>query len=148
MIQSAQTYHLKDLVRLGEQYFTESMYAKTLNYDADTALNFLRRCIIDATAEVVVAEWSGKVVGFGVAYLGEYPWCPGIRANVEFMYLLPDARGQGLFEGMLDYLIDWATRLGAQEIQAGDVGFNPNGVEAFLSRRGFEDPGVILRKMI
>jgi GNAT superfamily N-acetyltransferase len=148
LIQSAQTYHLKDMVRLGKEYFNQSPYARTHQYEPESAMVWLRRNIIAPTSELAVAEWSDRTVGFASAYLCEYPWCSETRVNIEYMYVEPDFRGHGLFEGLIEHIVKWSQSIGAREVLAGDVGFNPRGIQAILTRQGFEDPGLLIRRIL
>jgi hypothetical protein len=38
--------------------------------------------------------------------------------------------------------------MGAVEINVGDIGFNPQGIQAFYTNNGYSDPGVVLRKIL
>lgn len=148
MIKTAQTYHLKDLVRMSQQYHSESPYAGLLEFDPVVSLDYLRTAAIQPTYEVVVAELDGATVGMCVAYLCDYAWCDQLFANIEFIYLLPEARGRGLTANLIQHQIDWATRCGAREIQAGDLGFDPDGFQQLMAHSGFAGSGVVVRKML
>ena len=103
LIKSGASYHLKDLVRLGKDYYLSSPYHLTHQFDGDILLDNLRRYMIYPTAEVAVAEWNNRVVGGSVAYLLPYAWTSGLCVNMEFFYLDPDYRQQGLAEAMLEH---------------------------------------------
>lgn len=148
MIKSAQSYHIKDIVRLGQEYYQASPYSRTHTYDADYFLNSIRKNIISPTAEVAVAEWDGAIVGFTVAYLGDYMWTHGLRANMELIYVKPESRQYGLAQGLLDHNIAWARSQGAVEFLAGDIGMNTEVVTRFYQMQGFEDPGVVIRRVL
>lgn len=148
MIKSAQSYHIKDIVRLCGDYYKISPYVRTHTYDADYFLNTVRRNIISPTAEVAVAEWAGAIVGFSVAYLGDYMWTQGLRVNMELIYVDPDQRQYGLAQGLLDHNIAWARSHGAKEFLAGDIGITPDTISRFYQLQGFEDPGVIIRRVL
>lgn len=148
MIKSAQSYHIKDIVRLGQEYYQASPYSRTHKYDADHTLNAIRKNIISPTAEVAVAEWDNKIVGAAVAYLGDYMWTHGSRVNMEMIYVQPQYRQYGLTQGLLDHNIAWATSQGAVEFLAGDIGMNTEVVTRFYQMQGFEDPGVIIRRVL
>jgi GNAT superfamily N-acetyltransferase len=148
MIVTANSQHLKDLVRLGQRYYEESPYRVTHQFDANHLMNFLRRAMISPVFEVAVAEWDGKTVGGAVAYISDYAWCNETRTNMELIYVDPEYRQYGLVEGLLDHQLAWSRRMQVKEMCAGDIGFRPKVVEEFYSRHGFENPGVLMRKVL
>ena len=148
MIRSAQSYHIKDIVRLTRDYFDSSPYARTQQYDADHFLNNVRKNIISPTSEVAVAEWDNKTVGFSLSYLADYLWAQGLRVNMELIYVQPDYRQYGLTQGLLDHNIAWARAEGATEFLAGDIGINTEVITRFYQMQGFEDPGVVIRRVL
>jgi GNAT superfamily N-acetyltransferase len=148
MIQVAQSYHLKDLVKIGRSYWAESPYHATHEFDEDTLLESLRRAMIVATHNVIVAEADGQTVGGSVAYIGDYPWCTSVRSDVELLYVLPEYRDRGFAEQMLEHQTEWSRKMGAVEILAGDIGFRPPVVERWLDGQGYQDSGVVMRKLL
>jgi GNAT superfamily N-acetyltransferase len=148
LIVQAQSYHLKDLVELGNLYYQESPYATSHTFDYNTLLEGLRRAMIVASHNIVVAEWDGEVVGGSYAYIAPYVWCPETRVNVELIYVKPEYRGRGLAEDMLEHQTSWARQAGATEITAGDIGLNPDVTDLWLESQGFTDTGVMLRKVL
>jgi GNAT superfamily N-acetyltransferase len=148
MIIDGQSYHLKDVVRLGRAYHSESPYAGQIDYDDKKTLDFLRQAMIYPVMKMVVAEYDNKVVGAAVCYLQEFMWCSKIRANMEFFYVEPEYRSLGLAEGMLDNCIEWANKAGAVEFMAGDLGLRPKLTQRFLESQGFQDPGMVIRKVL
>jgi len=148
MILDGQSYHLKDIVRLGQAYINQSPYATTHKYDQKKTLDFLRQAMIYPVMKTAVAEIDNTTVGVAVCYLQEYMWSDKLRATMEFFYVQPEYRAQGLAEQLLEHCIAWATKMGAVEFVAGDLGIRPSVTQRFLEQNGFQDPGVILRKVI
>jgi GNAT superfamily N-acetyltransferase len=148
LITTAQSYHLKDLVRIGKRYFEASPYVSTHQFEENTLMDTLRRAMISPLYEVAVAEWDGKTVGGAVAYLSDYAWCSHTRVNMELIYVDEEYRAHGLVEGLIEHQLSWSRRNGAKEMIAGDIGFRPRVVENFYSQQGFQDPGVMLRKVL
>ena len=148
MILDGQSYHLKDIVRLGQAYINESPYSTTHEYNEKKTLDFLRQAMIYPGMKTAVAEIDNKTVGGAVCYLQEYMWSDKLRATMEFFYVQPEYRSQGLAEQLLEHCIAWATRMGAVDFVAGDLGIRPGVTQRFLEQNGFQDPGVILRKVI
>lgn len=148
MIETAQSYHLKDIVRIGEQYYKESPYVTTHEFEANTLLDWLRRAMIIPHAEVAVATWEDRVVGVCVGYLSEYAWTSGLRTHIEFLFVLEEYRKHELAEQLLEHLEAWSRKMNSQEILAGDLGLRPRLTERFLKQQGYQDPGVLLRKVL
>ena len=148
MIITAQTYHLKDIVKLWQKYYDESPYTTTHKFEPNTTLDWMRRAMIYPHAQVAVAEWDSKTVGFSVCYLNEYAWTSGTKAVMEFLYVDPEYRAQGLAEGLISHQIAWAQKNNAQELIGGDLGIRPRLTQRFLEDQDFCDPGVILRKIL
>jgi GNAT superfamily N-acetyltransferase len=147
LIQTAQSYHLKDLVRLAQKYYAESPYVATHQFDEDKLLDTLRRGMIYPVVEIAVAERDNKTVGGAVTYLTEYSWCQGTRCSMEFFYVEPEYRGHGLAEGLLEHCMAWGRQMGALEFTAGDIGLRPRLTQRFFEQNGLSDDGVVLRKV-
>ena len=148
MILQAQSYHLKGLASLGEEYYLDSPYATSHVFDYNTLLESLRRAMIVPTHNLVAAEWDGEVVGGCLAYVAEYAWSTDTFVNVELLYVKPEHRGLGMAEQMLAHQESWAQNMGARELIGGDVGLSPDKTQDWLMRQGFTDRGVILRKVL
>jgi len=148
LIKSAQSYHIKDIVRITQNYFNLSPYVRTQQYDADKFLHNIRKRIISPTSEVAVAEWDNKTVGFTLSYLGEFMWAQATCVKMELIYVESDYRQYGLTQGLLDHNIAWARSMNATEFLAGDIGINTEVITRFYQMQGFEDPGVIVRRVL
>lgn len=148
LIVKAQSYHLKELVKIGQRYYEESPYSRTHSFDSNTLLNWLRRAMVLATYEVAVVEYDGQVIGGAVAYLADYAWCNEVRVNMEFIYVDPEHRADGHSEALIDHMVSWARACQAREITAGDIGLRPRLTEGWLENQGFSDTGVMLRKVL
>jgi GNAT superfamily N-acetyltransferase len=148
LIKSGASYHLKDLVRLGKSYYESSPYVHTHQFDGELLLDNLRKYMIYPVAEIAVAEWDNRVVGGAVAYMLEYTWTPGVRVNMEFFYVDPEYRQYGLAEALLEHQLAWAKQQNAMEFIAGDLGLNPKALQKFFEQQGFQDPGMLIRKVL
>lgn len=148
MILTAQSYHLKSLVQLGEEYYQASPYASSHRFEYDTLLDNLRRAMILATHNIVVAEWDNEVVGGCMAYVAPYSWNTETFVNVELIYVKPQHRGAGHAEAMLAHQESWANSIGAREIVGGDIGFAPGKMQDWLESQGYHDAGVVIRKVL
>lgn len=104
--------------------------------------------MIVASHELVVVEYDGEVVAGAYAYAAPYVWCSDVRVNMELIYIYPEYRGKGYAEQLLQWVEDWARKLEAREVTAGDIGLTPRQTNIFLKRNGFSDEGVLLRKVL
>jgi hypothetical protein len=149
MILSAESRHIKDIAKIAEEYFNESPYSKTHKFDKNQCLEFARNCVIKTPYEVAIAENdNGDAVGFAMGYLTEYGWCADIRVSMEFLYINPKYRSTDMVNNLVTHIEDWGRKMGAVEINVGDIGFNPQGIQAFYTNNGYSDPGVVLRKIL
>ena len=93
-------------------------------------------------AHILSAKSGDKLLGFASATLTrgiEF----GLAAEIEDLYVVPDARGKGLARRLMQALIAWCESQGAQEII---VVITPEGMEAidllaFYRRFDFRDSG-------
>jgi aminoglycoside 6'-N-acetyltransferase I len=115
----------------------------------DTPAEELRaslRVMLTAESSAVFLAWSGdKPVGVATANstVGlEY----GRSAELEDLYVLPDARGRGVAGGLIEAACDWCERRGCSTLlvtvtPAGDAAHDLAG---FYERRGFANTGRII----
>ena len=93
-------------------------------------------------SRILLAKAGDRPVAFATATLTrgiEF----GLAAEIEDLYVVPDARGKGLAGRLMQVLIAWCESNGAQEII---VVITPEGMEAidlpaFYRRFGFHDSG-------
>ncbi len=112
----------------------------------ETSLDAQRRNLLTMMAapdsRILLAQAGSRPIAFATATLTrgiEF----GLAAEIEDLYVVPEARGCGLARRLMDQLIDWCERQGAQEII---VVITPEGMEAidlpaFYRRFGFRDSG-------
>lgn len=112
----------------------------------ETPLDAQRRNLLTMMAapgsRILLAQAGGRPVAFATATLTrgiEF----GLAAEIEDLYVVPEARGRGLARQLMDELIAWCERQGTQEII---VVITPEGMEAidlpaFYRRFGFCDSG-------
>lgn len=70
-------------------------------------------------AEVLVAEIDGKLVGSGYAKILEAKTFQkySLYAYLGFMYVLPEYRGKGINQAIIDQLIEWSISKNITEIR-------------------------------
>ena len=86
-------------------------------------------------AEAIVAEWSGKVVGFGLFFpnYSTFLTKPGIY--LEDLFVLPDYRRRGIGKAMLSYLGKLAIERGAGRLEWSVLDWNQSAI-AFYQQMG------------
>jgi GNAT superfamily N-acetyltransferase len=148
MILTAQTYHLKDLTQLTQEWFSSTFYANNYEFEKDNALDYLRRCMVYPTIEVAVAEWSGRAVGFSIVSLTEMPWCQNAMAFIEFLYVRPGYSEQEFAHGLLDHQVNWARKNSAREINSAVLDQTAGFSSDYLDQQQFSPVGQISRKVL
>lgn len=79
----------------------------------------LKQMILSDTAQVVVAESEGQIVGSGYAVVKKArPYLDHKEYSyLGFMYTAPEFRGQGVNRKIIQVLQDWSLQKGLQEIR-------------------------------
>ena len=66
-----------------------------------------------ARGEYIVVEDEGnKIVGCSLLQLQFSDWKCGLYLNVESVYVLPEYRGKGILQDMMEYIEDGARKMG------------------------------------
>lgn len=99
-------------------------YPTELKFDPRVASEYLTRAILSDNHCLVVAYESDNPVGVMTAALLSYPFSVAVRAHVSLVALLPGYRNGDIGKKMLDEVSSWASKKGAIEITAGDVGID------------------------
>ena len=78
----------------------------------------LKELIADDSAEVLVAELDGQLIGSGFARLKEsrHYLRDGYHAYLGFMYIDPNHRGKGVNQLIVKKLIDWSKNKGMKSV--------------------------------
>ncbi len=96
----------------------ERPYDVTLREDPISYYD-LKKLIASEDAQVVVAEFSGEVIGSGHATIKEarHYLNHKVYVNLGFMYTAPGYRGKGVNQQIIKHLKAWATSKGIAEIR-------------------------------
>jgi len=148
MIERAQSHHLKEIVKLTEEYYKVSPYYQRLPFEPDRCLDYLRREMILGTSFFAVYTYAGRVEGYAVAYLFDYMFCRQQCVNIEYLYIRPEYRPNHAAEEMIKYIEDWAITVGAKEIVAGDIGIDPERLARWYRTKGYTYQGVTVTKRL
>lgn len=83
--------------------------------------------------EVIVATVDNQLVGSGYAMIKTAdPYkTPEKYAYLGFMYVIPDYRGKGINQKIMNHLFDWAKQRGISEIQLEVYAQNESALKAY-----------------
>ncbi len=137
-IAAAEPDDAEDLLPLIAAFFRE----EGIETPSDAQRRNLSTMMAAPDSRILLAQAGGRPVAFATATLTrgiEF----GLAAEIEDLYVVPEARGHGLARRLMDELIAWCERQGTQEII---VVVTPEGMEAidlpaFYRRFGFRDSG-------
>lgn len=103
--------------------------------------------IVAAHIELLVAELEGKLIGSGYARI-EQNTIPKYKFNryayLGFMYVLPEFRGQGVNQMILEKLKEWCKSQNVTELQLEVYNDNPSAIRAY-EKAGFSKLMVMMR---
>ena len=105
--------------------------------------------IASPEAEVVVAELKGSLVGSGYAKknASRHYTEPAFHAYLGFMYVVPELRGKGVNQLILQDLFAWARKRGLLEVRLTAYPGNLPAMNAY-GKAGFEPYIVEMRKRL
>lgn len=118
---------------LAERPYDETLKPDPISYYDVSAM------ISSSDAEVAVAERNGALIGSGYAQKrASRPYVsPAFHAYIGFLYVVPEARGQGINKQVLDHLFDWARANELPEIHLTVYPENASAIRAY-EKTGFE----------
>ncbi len=89
--------------------------------------------------EVVVAEIDGEIVGSGYGQIRDRKefFQQKQLGYIGFMYVKEEHRGKGVSQAVIQYLYDWFTTKGLEEIRLTVYDKNPRAIRAY-EKAGFE----------
>lgn len=143
MIYDATAEHLKEVVNLGQKYFTKSRFAQFQAYNETQAHNYFRTAIISPMCKADVLIIDNKVVGFCVTLAGPQGWSSNLAANVNLLYIEEECRGGGWERVFVERAEQWAQQNNMDEILLGDYGMTPERTKILTERLGYETVGYI-----
>jgi len=102
----------------------------------------LRHLLVSDAAHAAVVEEDGEIVAFGIS-TSSYGLESGLVAELEDLYVVPEARRRGLAGELIEDAAGWATGIGAAQLE---LVIAPNGADVshlfeIYRGRGFVDDG-------
>ena len=134
--------HASDLTKLLEFeqgiILAERPYDETLKPDPISYYD-VGAMIASPDAAVAVAERNGKLIGSGYAQkkASRHYVSPPFHAYIGFLYVVPEERGRGINQRVLDYLFAWAQSNDLPEIHLTVYPENASAIRAY-EKTGFE----------
>ena len=143
-IVNADPQHLKQLVKIGHEYFNESRFANLddNNIDDEVWHETAKACIVapNVMLQVLVDE-DNKVHGFVQASLIPQAWNKKINCAINLIYVNECCKGKGYAEQFLTNVKEWATANHCYEVIAGDYAFNPEATAKWYHKQGYKTVG-------
>lgn len=89
---------------------------------------------------------NNRPVGFIAGFISQCPWNKDILdANIHFLYLLESHRTLENFRELLNKFEEWARAYKCKNINAGDIGVNPERFKKIFERYGFKEKLLMTR---
>lgn len=137
-IKTAAPEDLPALLALAVDFYEEDGFATS---QADLRTN-LATLIASPTARVAVSEADGRVVAFAITTT-TFGLESGLIAELEDLYVAPDARRRGEAQRLIEDSLRWSTDRGCGRLE---IVIAPNGQDVshlfdFYRKRGFRDEG-------
>ena len=140
----AETKHLRELVKIGHEYFNESRFKKLGDNEIDDTVWFetAKACVVapNVFLQVLVDEQQ-KVHGFIQASLIPQAWNKKINCAINLIYVKECCKGKGYAEQFLTNVKEWATANHCYEVIAGDYAFTPEATAKWYHKQGYKTVG-------
>ena len=136
----AEPKHLRELVKIGHEYFNESRFKELGDNEIDDTVWFetAKACVVapNVFLQVLVDEQQ-KVHGFIQASLIPQAW----NKKINLIYVKECCKGKGYAEQFLTNVKEWATANHCYEVIAGDYAFNPEATAKWYHKQGYKTVG-------
>ena len=140
----AEPKHLRELVKIGHEYFNESRFKELGDNEIDDTVWFetAKACVVapNVFLQVLVDEQQ-KVHGFIQASLIPQAWNKKINCAINLIYVKECCKVNGVAEQFLTNVKEWATANHCYEVIAGDYAFNPEATAKWYHKQGYKTVG-------
>ena len=134
--------HLKELVRLGLEYFNDSRFSEDLKADTDVIHETGKACVVAPNVIFQVLEdEDGKLHGMVQAALIPTAWTKKLTCSINLIYVDECCKGKGHAEEFLTNVKEWAIANSCYEIITGDYAVDPERTGRWLGKQGYEFVG-------
>lgn len=138
-----------EVAKLGQKFMEESPLYQDLTFDPDRTLVYVHSYVgeqkgVDSSRAGWVATMDGKIIAAMFARTYRMKWFKELFSMDDSLFVLPEYRGSGAGEMMLDAYIEWAKEKGAAKKMLGmSSGIKAAKVKAFYEANGFEVAGFL-----
>ena len=109
-------------------------------YDENSVINTIRTHSSRWDHIWLNAYVNSRPVGFIAGFLSECPWNSSlVDANINFIYLLDSHKNMDNFRELLNGFYEWAKTCKAKNINAGDIGVDPERFKKLFEHMGFKE---------
>lgn len=116
--------------------------------DSEEAGSYLASCIEDEGSTILKADIGGDMAGFAIGSTSTKPYrLERSFADLDFFYVNPDFRRQGVGEALLKGFTDWCLIQGVKVIRVETTYHNQEGQD-FYHKRGFQNYELVLEKKL
>ncbi|WP_162239533.1 GNAT family N-acetyltransferase [Methylobacterium sp. Leaf87] len=119
-----------------------------LNFSPTRTRESFRRSLADQAPVYFVVETPARqVVGFQVVAWGNSDFSTALVVEQRVIFVRPEFRGSDAAASLIRHLVQWAERLGADEMYVNVAsGRRQQSTARYIRRFGFTDVGSVLRK--
>jgi L-amino acid N-acyltransferase YncA len=119
----------------------------TLTFNEQRCRDTLESSVAIASPTIYVVEEKRKLIGFLVMDFFSHQAADGLYAVQQVLFVKPEKRGTRAATLLMRQLIEWAARIGCNEIIGGnDNEFNSERTAKFLEHFGFKKVGFAMRR--
>jgi len=121
-VRKANLNDLSELVMMGQElYKVEKKYEPLLKFSLKESEMHYKRELSNGSACFLIAEDNSIVMGYLYGHLNKvgYFSTDAFEAEIEVVYLKPNARGKGVVKYLVDEFSKWAKHKNAFRIKAG-----------------------------
>jgi GNAT superfamily N-acetyltransferase len=106
-------------------------------YDEDFVTQTVKNYNVKATHFWHNAYEGSRPIGCIGGYLVQGNWSKDLYAHLQFFYVLPTHRNQGIYSDMFKPFKEWTVANNVVKIIAGDLDLNSEHINAVIEQQGF-----------
>ena len=134
--------HIRELIRIGTDYFKDSRFSEDLELDPDVIHETAKSCILAPNVMFqVLSDDDNKLHGFVQAALIPTAWSKKLTCSINLIYVDKCCKGDGYAEQFLDNVKEWAIANKCYEVVAGDYAFDPEATGKWYAKQGYKTVG-------
>lgn len=134
-IRKADSSDLDTLISLGKDlHLVEKQFEPLLKFSKSEAIERYKKELQNSKSIFLIAEENQEFLGYLYGYLEmvDYLEASSPEAQLELIYLKPEARGKGIATKMVSEFVSWSKKQGAFRVKAGIYEKNAASKKLFL----------------